>query len=462
MEGMTLFVGLAASAFVLLLSPIYGFVVYVGSLAWYPSFLSVQVGTIDFTVRRMVIIALFAKLFLQTDLSRRFKFIWLDKIMIMYFLAQFAAGAVTVQSLGAFFENRVGAMFDMVLPYFAVRMIVRNKTDYITLLKGMLIVAAPLAVIGFYQCITGTNLLGFLRARATIGGASYTSKARLGLFRATAVFPHAIIYGLFFATLAPICAGILRTVKNYRGIYFAGIALLIIGVFSSMSSGPFLAALLSAMFIAVYWCRKYWKPIVAMIIIMCGSVEIISNRHFYDVLGSFTLNPATAYYRSRLIDVALFEGGMSGHWLTGYGYNTDPGWGPRIDGRRHTDTVNHYILVLSRYGLVGLIPFLAMNIAAVQRLVQAYNTSTGRRDRWLIWCLSGGYFGLVGALMSVALFGQADTVYYVLLGFAGVMPAVVHVPQTERWRRLLHRYQQLPRRRYATGQVVRARKVTFP
>ena len=461
MEGLTLLLGLVASAVVFLLPPVYALIAYIVALAWYPAFLSVQLGTIDFTLRRIVIVALFAKLLLQTNLPGRFKFIWLDKLVIIYFGAQLLSGALTGTSLTAFFENRAGGAFDMVLPYFAVRMIVQTRQQYLTLLKWVMIISAPLAVIGLYQCVTGQNLLAFLRGPVVSESASYTSKARLGLYRADTVFSHPIMYGLFFAVLGPVCAGILHSVRNHKTLYLAGLGFFAVGVFSSMSSGPLLAALLSMLFIAVWWWRKYWKPIVVTVIVLCGSVEIISNRHFYDVLGSFTLNPRTAWYRTRLVEVALFEGGMSGHWVTGYGYNADPGWGPKIDGRSHTDTVNHYILVLSRYGLVGLIPFLAMNIAVVRRLIRAYKASTGSRDKWLIWCLSGGYFGLAGALMSVSLFGQGDTVYYMLLGFGSVMPSLVKASQAERLEGLLHRYRHPPRQRYAARQLVQAAKATF-
>jgi len=165
---------------------------------------------------------------------------------------------------------------------------------------------------------------------------------------------------------------------------------------------------------------------------MCGSVEIISNRHFYDVLGGFTFSSRTAWYRSKLIDVALFEGGMSGHWLTGFGYNVDPGWASRIDGRDHTDTVNHYLLVLQRFGLVGLLPFLAMNVVVIKKLVDAYKASILDSDKWLVWCLLAGLFGLSGAFISVSLFGQPTTIYYMMIGFAGVMPMVVSRPDSLR------------------------------
>ena len=161
---------------------------------------------------------------------------------------------------------------------------------------------------------------------------------------------------------------------------------------------------------------------------MCASVEIISNRHFYDVLGDFTFSSRTAWYRSRLIDVALFEGGMSNHWLTGFGYNVDPGWGPRLDGRSYTDTVNHYILELHRFGLVGLVPFLAINIVAAKRLRKAYLASALTADRWLVWCVSGALSGLWAAMMSVSLFGPPTTVFFMLLAFAGLLPDAVGEP----------------------------------
>ncbi|GAJ20755.1 unnamed protein product, partial [marine sediment metagenome] len=179
----------------------------------------------------------------------------------------------------------------------------------------------------------------------------------------------------------------------YEILCWVGVGLMVVGIFSSMSSGPMLAAILSILFIVFYRWRKYWKPVAIIIIVMCGSVEVISNRHFYDILGGFTLVPATAWYRSKLIDVALFEGGMSGHWLTGYGLFVDPGWGPLIDGRDHTDAVNHYVLILARYGLIGLVPFLVMCTMAVKRLIDAYKASIYDSDKWLVWCLSAGLFG---------------------------------------------------------------------
>jgi MFS family permease len=305
-------------------------------------------------------------------------------------------------------------------------MIVRTRQEYLQLLKGVLLIAAPLAVVGFAECLTGWNLLGFLRAYETpeAGMTYYEAAKRSGFFRASVGFSHPIMYGLFFAMVGPACAGLLREVKD-RTMYWMGLGFAGVGIFASMSGGPILAGLAALSFILFFPWRQYWRTAVVAVVIACASVEIISNRHFYDVLGRFTFSSETAWYRSRLIDVALFEGGMSGHWLVGFGYNVDPGWGPRIDGNSYTDIVNHYLLELQRFGLVGLSAFLAMNIAAIKRLRQGYATSVSVSGKWLVWCVAGGLFGLWTSMMTVSLFGPPTTIYFMLLGFAGLLPDIL-------------------------------------
>ncbi|MBA7676616.1 hypothetical protein ES703_84860 [subsurface metagenome] len=78
-----------------------------------------------------------------------------------------------------------------------------------------------------------------------------------------------------------------------------------------------------------------------------------------------------------------------------------------------------------------------MNIAAIRRLVDSYKISMCDSDKWLVWCLSAGLFGTVCALMSVGLVGPPTTIYYMMLGFAGVMPAIVARPSSLRGGKLV-------------------------
>lgn len=420
----TLIISIAASILVFVLTPIYGIVLYIATLAWYPAYLTVKVGSIDFSLCRIVIIAIWVKLLTSTTLPKQFRFIWLDKFIIIFFLCEILAGSITTPLL-ILLENRAGAFFDSALPYFAVRMIVTDKQKYLRLLKYTLFMTAPLAVFGLYECLTGHNPFGFLKAyHAWREGLTYQPTARYGFFRAQATFTMSIMFGLFFAMLGPPCAGLLLNIKKGRLLVVSCTMLMGLGAFSSVSSGPVLAAFLAAVFIAFYRWRRYWKPVTILIVLMCIAVEIISNRHFYDVLGRFTFSPHTAWYRSKLINVALFEGGMSGHWVFGYGL-FDPGWGPRLDMREFTDMVNHYLKVLCCYGLVGFLPFMGIITAAVKNIADAYRNSISNADKWLVWCLGGTFFGTLPALVTVSLFGQPYNVFHIVLAFAGAMPFVI-------------------------------------
>lgn len=426
MEGLTFTIGILVSIAVFFVQPVHGLILYLASLIWYPSYLTVSVGTIDFTVCRIVVVAMLFRLLLQDDAVRSFRLILLDKLVVLYFAAELVAGMMTATSVMAMGENRGGAMFDMVLPYFAVRLAIRTRQQYIQLLTGVLVISGPFAIAGFAECLTGWNPLGFLRVyQGPQGGQTYYAAAqRFGLSRATVTFLHSIMFGLYFAMLGPACAGLFYSIKH-KTLFWVGIVLMGVGIIASVSSGPVLAAFTACAFIGFYRWRRHWKLAVVAIVLMCGSVEIISNRHFYDVLGGYTFSRETAWYRSKLVDVALFEGGMSGHWLAGYGYDQDPGWGPKIDGRAFTDTVNHYILELHRFGLIGLTAFLAMGVGAAKRLRLGYRLSTSDSDRWLVWCVAGAPFGLAATLMTVSLFGPPTTIFFMLLGCAGLMPRIL-------------------------------------
>jgi hypothetical protein len=414
--AVTLAVGCIFGAIVLIVSPAHALTVYLASLIWYPSSYTVPMGTLDWSVRRIVIVVLLARVFISTDLVRTFKFTRLDKLVILLFACETVAGLITTQDIRGFIEYQGGQVFDMVLPYTAVRLILVKKEHYLSLLRGVLLISAPFAVLAFYQFWTGGNPFSFVR--------EYIPKVRNNRFRAELTFDVSIMMGLYFASMGAACVGVLGFIKSNKWIAVVAAMLMGVGAASSNSSGPILACILVAAFLCFYRWRHEWRLALTIAVMGCGIVEIVSNRHFYDVLGGFTLDPMTAWYRSRLIAVAFWEGGMSGHWLVGFG-NVDPGWGPAVDGRGHTDLVNHFILLLASYGLVGLLPFLWMNWEAAKSLLVAIRRAATEPDRWMIWSLASGLFGITGAFVSVSLFGPPTTTYYMLVAVAASMPAYI-------------------------------------
>ncbi len=418
MGSVTISLAAVGCILVVFVRPVYGLAVYAILAMWYPYCVgTVSVGTIDFSVGRIVIIVLFVKIFLSTNLTEKFKVMWLDKLVVILFLAEVVAGFTTTEPM-RMIEYRSGDFFDMALPYFAVRLIITSKEQYILLLKAIAWSAGILALFAFFESVTGNNLL-------KLGRPLSVPEIRLNLLRrAQTTFRHPIYFGVFCGMTGAVCMGLVKSVKKNAFLYKALVGLMFLGAFASMSSGGLLAMVGALLFIGFFRYRYYWKQTIVGVVIMCGLVEVISNRHFYDVIGRFTFNSATAWYRARLFEVAFFEGGMSGHWLTGYGM-ADPRWCDKIDMRDHTDMVNHYLMKLCRYGVVGFIPFCVVIATAIKELFKAFWAINDDADRWLIWCLAGGLMAVLLAFNSVSLFGQPMILLFMMFGFCVTVPAAV-------------------------------------
>ena len=178
MEPATLLIAAIGSLAAFSARPILGLIVYVAVLAWYPSYITFKVGTLDFSASRIVILALYVNILFRTKLAQQFKWAWLDRLVIIALLGTVIAGLMN-EPFWKIIENRSGAAFNTLLPYFAVRMIVTSRAKFLTLLKGFLVVGAPLAIMGAYQSLTGHNPVG----------SAYSAKLRV-----SSGYPSVIIY----------------------------------------------------------------------------------------------------------------------------------------------------------------------------------------------------------------------------------------------------------------------------
>jgi hypothetical protein len=164
------------------------------------------------------------------------------------------------------------------------------------------------------------------------------------------------------------------------------------------------------------------KPLLAVFILGCAAVEIVSNRHFYYVLADFTMDAESGWYRARLIDVAVMK--LPEYWRFGYGF-ADPGWAPLLDGNKRTDGVNDYVVHAILYGLFGLIAYVSVLARAVYNACRCLALSRSPWVRSCAWALASALIGLLFAFWSVSLFGQMITVFYFLLGLHGALGVAI-------------------------------------
>lgn len=378
----------------------YALVLFGFSYSW-----TLSVSTYDFTVARIVILAVLLNVAFRSSLLYQFRWNKLDTLVLVYYGLKFYALTFNVP-FEQVLEREGGYLLDAVVPYFMARLIVREMEDLLTFFKTLVYFAIPLAFIALYHSLTGINLAG-----------DPSTSMRMGMYRAKGVFGDYISCGLFFAGVIALCLAIrpYQIFSDWKtGLYCA---LIFIGVFATISSAPLFALIISVSFIFLYRQRQYLPLVIFCSLIWLLFLEVYSNRHFYEVFTRLSFNSATSYYRVGLIDEAL-GGGMTGHWWTGYGY---VGIGPGSDNTnfewRHLDLVNLYIAILARVGLLGLLPYLLLNFFWYRRLYQAHRYATAQ-DQWLIWSIAGLLVGWNIAMMTVSAMAQIETLLMILVAIS--------------------------------------------
>ncbi len=423
MEALTLLVAIILSILAFMMRPVNGLLVFFASMIWYPSH-TVSLGTIDFTVSRIVLMPLWANIILKSGKTREFRWCLMDTLMVLYVIGKMISLS-THLPFRIYAEREAGQLFEMIFPYFATRFIITSKTEMIHFLKYIVLISLPLPFLGLYESITGHNPFSIVGM-----GSAYVY--RNYLYRAKLSFVHPIIYGLTFSGLSIIYLG-LRKYFNWNLkktlILFSVLAL---GVISSNSSAPLFAIVASMGFVSLYPFRRFMPIFILFFVSSLIFVEFYSNRHWYEVLTRFAGSGSTAYYRIGLIN-ETFGGGMDGHWIFGYGYvGIGPGNFNELLGFNwyHKDMVNLYIAHLVRFGLVGLIPYLAMNMLYYKKLHLAYKRALSEADRWFTWCFAATLIGWNIAMMTVNALGTVGTMLYMLIGLCVNLPFLITQSET--------------------------------
>ncbi|GEM_PF-1446107 len=429
MEGLTALVALMGFLLAFTLKPHKALVVYCAVLFAYPGAMTISMGDVSWNAPRIVAIGLFANAAFKSGGWKRLRWSWLDTfIMLSYLMASGAAMAnapvktVLIRQVG-------GGLFDAILPYLSARMALDRRENVFTFSKGLVYIGLPLAVMGVIESITGHSIYDYLTRYYGFGLGSeedIVKQMRQGFYRASGAFGVSILMGLFFAALATSTLGLWNSRTNWSnvkvGLFFC---ILVSGVLSSMSSAPLFALFVGLCMVMVFRLRQYWPALAVAVFACILFVEIYSNRHFYYVLTYLSFDTKTAWYRIALIN-ETFGGGMTGHWLLGYGY---VGIGPGNDNTNffweHQDLTNIYIATLVRFGLVGLLPGLIVNVLYYYRLYKAAHSTNDPNDLWYIWCISSALVGWNVAMMTVAAFRQIDTYQHLLIALSQNLPLIV-------------------------------------
>ena len=427
MEPVTLLIAATGLVLFFLIKPIHALSLFIGVICLYPQFLTVPIGSVDFTTGRFLILPLLLRVVLNYEKLKSFRWCFLDSLVLIFAVAKIVAIAHNV-SPSSFIEREGGEFFETALPYFVARMVITSKEEFLVFIKTLVLIAIPLSVLGFYQALTGHNPVQFMVKHYAWGLDQFmagTAPLRRGLYRASVTFGIHISFGLFFAGTASLLLGLLNQRIMESRLIFISFAFMMMGMISTVSSGPIFSLVTSMGIILFFPARRYFPLLVMFVISSILFVEFYSNRHWYEVLTRFAFSPDNAYYRIGLIQEA-FGGGMNGHWINGFGYvgvgagnnNTYFNW-------VHKDLVNIFMAMLVRYGLVGVTPYLVITFQTYKNIYRSFTSAFDKNDSWLVWCTGATLIGWNTAMMTVSAMGQINTLLFMLFGICSNLPGII-------------------------------------
>lgn len=414
MQAITLFISAIGSLFVLILKPPKAFAVFVAVLLFYPMFLTVQLGTLDFKAARIVSMVLLLRCLLNPDLRKRFKWNNLDRWVVFGMAVSLVISLVAIKaSKMQILERWSGGVVDTFFTYMVARFCTTDRRSLVSSIKAIAIIFVPLVFLGITECLTGWQPYIALTRFCPWYEVISQKITRVGLYRATGAFGHPIRFGAGFALFIPLVYWLRHERGYWNKLALVLVFLLMLGTLSSMSSGPWMMVIIIIGCLILEHYKYLVKPLITFTIFSCFLIDVVSNRQFYDVLVRY-INPigGSAWHRSRLIHLAVDH--FNEWWLVGYG-GRDPGWGPSL-GMEWTDITNQFILAGVRNGLLGLIALCGILTTAIYFAVRGHRATKDLGLRSLNWAL-----GSTMVMVAISMFGclfsaQAGSLYYCILG----------------------------------------------
>lgn len=392
-------------------------ILIMSTLVW-PEYYRIPLG-IQLSVPRIIAIFLFLKFMFSSGARIRKNaidycviFIWVWTILATIF-----AGSESKHTI-----EMIGRGFDTVMMYFVARKCISQPADVKHIYPFVAITAILMCGMGIYENITWHS--PYYKFYFNLGFESRASgynEIRYGLLRAQGSTTVSIYFGMAMMMIAVFIWSMRQyAIKPSRTFFIYIVA--IIGAFTSLSSGPLMGVMVFVFF-TLYFKKLSWiKPSVYLLILACIFMEIASNRHFYNLIDYLALDKQTAWYRTRLIEIAVMQ--WRDYWIVGTGSNFPHHWAALLDQRQHIDVVNNFIIVAIYGGLPSLIAFMAAHYKTIKISVSKFKRTTDLKIRKLIFGLTAGLIALDVGSFSVGIYGAVLILSYILLGMLVTLSSI--------------------------------------
>ena len=250
-----------------------------------------------FVMRIVVLVAFIRAMASRRPDEPRFAGGWngVDTAFTIYVVTEGIAVVLLFQDTGSLI-NQFGYLWDFLLAYFLIRIVLRDEADMRFALKCLAVVTVPLAIGMIIEQRNMTNIFGML------GGVPLVPELREEKIRSQGAFEHSLMAGVFAATLFP---AMLMLWGRGKGRVWCVIGVLgaTVMMWTTNSSTPLLAYVAAIFALLCWWIRKYMKKVRYGIVFALIGLQLVMKAPVWfliervDVTGS-----SSGYHRAELVD----------------------------------------------------------------------------------------------------------------------------------------------------------------
>ncbi len=424
MTAMTLAISVLALALGVVLRPQLALAVYLSMAILWPEYMRVDVAPIELSAHRLGALGLLLGAAIRMRGWPR------PHIADAFFVAWWIWGIMAKLIGGApsgMVSTTIGRGLDTVLIYLAVRLSI-HAAHRTPRLHPLLVVAAVAAMLlALYE--TTANKSFYDPLFLSDPGRFDYPMFRHGFMRAKGSTAQPIYWGVTMLLFAGLMLLHAAPKWGVRTAIACGIAL--VGAGASWSSGPWIGCVMLFAVAAMYWCRWAVKPVAVTVVLALIALQLAANRNVYEFAMFLGLDRQTAWYRGRLIEVAIMK--LPEYWLYGYGSETVTDWAPLLDGRRKVDLVNGFVYTAVQAGLPALVCYVGAKVSCMVCAVKLAKSG-------IPTCVRQG-FALGAAVLSISFVEMSVGLFST--------PLVLHAALLAHGPALLAQYQAYAKRRAA-------------
>ena len=297
--------------------------------------------------------------------------------------------------------NQAGFLIDFLGGYFAVRFLIRDRSDLYRAFKWLAVLSFVLAVGMVIEQLRLVNVF------ALLAGIAKAPDIREGKIRSQGVFQHAIPAGTVAATWIPLFFLLYRNGKS-KLLATIGLISSAVMVYTSQSSTPLLAFAASFLALALWFVRDKMRAVRwGLVLSILCLAAVMKAPVWYAIAHIDLTGGSSGYHRAFLVDQFIRH--FWDWWLLGVKDTASWGWDL-------WDVQNQYIAVGETGGLVAFGFFIALVTRCYARLGNARNKVAGNKsEEWIFWFLSSSLFANTLAFIGVNYFDQSRISWFLIL-----------------------------------------------